>query len=198
MANNDHSINNIHALNKYTRNDKSLFNGIINDVLNKNIQFESDCNHIDITIDVDENDNACIISENNIIVEDFLDNIDEYNNAKFKQINNHNLEQSNEHAINNNELENESNNFFECFNDDVCINNVIPCDEEKTKELTTSYVFDVEDLKKKDIDQFDNMDFDIEKPKSKKIKKNVINRLGVSIVSTIMLLGGSWTKKILH
>lgn len=94
-----------------------------------------------------------------------------------------------------------SDSFFECFNNELSINNSIACNtvsntntyDTKLNELTTSYMFDNEDLKKTDVFPFDDGINGYDKP----IKpKNVMGRAGVIAVSAMMLISGSWVNTI--
>ena len=97
-----------------------------------------------------------------------------------------------------NDADDKINKFFDCFNEELSINNTIACDNlnvdndsnESINELTTSYVFDNCDLKKKrEIDPFINEEYTIENYKNKK-KKN--NTFGLVAFSTALFMGRSW------
>ena len=96
--------------------------------------------------------------------------------------------------------------FFECFNDELCINNSIPCndvqfdnsiDKTKINEMTASYMFETEDLKKNDVYPFDDYIFNMKKQKAKK-PKSTLGRISVIVSSAMMLLGGSWLNSIIN
>ena len=91
--------------------------------------------------------------------------------------------------------------FFQCFDEELSINNVVSCNQlnnssdydSKLNELTTSYMFDNEDFKKTDVFPFDEGINSYEKPKK---NKNFMGRLGVITVSAMMLVSGSWVTNI--
>ena len=91
--------------------------------------------------------------------------------------------------------------YFPCFNNENSINNISSesiinknqNDDLKLNELTTSFMFDNEDLKKGDI--FDER---INYNEKSKKNKNVIVRIGVITVSAMMLVSGSWINNIIY
>jgi hypothetical protein len=93
-------------------------------------------------------------------------------------------------------------NFFDCFNEKNAINSSISCmnmnkeNESKLNELTTSYMFDTEDLKKLDVVPFDD-DINNLYERNKKNKK-VMGRASVIAVSALMLVSGSWINNIIN
>jgi len=93
---------------------------------------------------------------------------------------------------------NESNlgGFFDCFNDDCSINNSIACTKlsnDKLSELATSYMFESEDLKKSYDTAYDDESYECEKIRK---PKNVMGRVGVIVVSAMMLFSGSTINKL--
>lgn len=85
------------------------------------------------------------------------------------------------------------NNFFECFDEETSINNTIACNNLNGQpELTTSYVFDNEDLKKDEMFPFDDDIYDAEKMDRRK-PKHIVSRFGIIMASAAMLFGGSWS-----
>ena len=95
-----------------------------------------------------------------------------------------------------------SNSFFQCFDEEISINNAVLCNklngsdhyDSKLNELTTSYMFDNEDLKKADVFPFDEGIHLCEKSKK---NKNLLGRVGVIAVHAMMLISGSWVNNII-
>lgn len=82
------------------------------------------------------------------------------------------------------------NNFFDCFNEETSVNNVIACDtihdRKNINEMTTSYMFESEDMRKNDIYPFANGNYNyikINKP------KGWLESLGIITTSAMMLFG---------
>jgi hypothetical protein len=79
-------------------------------------------------------------------------------------------------------------NFFECFDENLSINNAIVCDK---FDPNTSYVFESEDMRKNDIYPFEDGIYNIHTKKSTKSRINII------ALSAVKLLGGSWLESLL-
>ncbi|ARF09667.1 hypothetical protein Indivirus_2_46 [Indivirus ILV1] len=84
------------------------------------------------------------------------------------------------------------NNFFDCFNEENSVNNVISCDtihnRKNLHELTTSYMFESEDLRKNDIYPFANGNYNYTKVPS---SKGWLENLGIITASAMMLFGNN-------
>lgn len=79
-------------------------------------------------------------------------------------------------------------NFFECFDENLSINNAIVCDK---VDINASYMFDNEDLRKNDIYPFEDGLYNHNK------KKSTRSRVGIIALSAVKLLGGSWLESLL-
>ena len=127
---------------------------------------------------------------------------------------------SNDNTINNCQSNSNSDNtiqsFFECFNEEKCVNNVIACcGNEKfgfqkkgdSVEVVSSYLFDkdphfLEDSNSDPFDKFDKYDKcdkfdtdfydDVDKIKHKKQKN--FERIGAIAFSTVVMMGTAWIK----
>ena len=211
--NNNVILNNMdpYPLNKNNKNDKNnkyckISESILDNPDNMYIN--------DININIKINYNYKNI--NTLIINNFLDEPEKYmyneplvqneNNQytliKEKQID-YDIEYDIEHNIEFHK--NEINNFFECFDEELSINNTIPCDNihisdqhcnKNLNELTTSYVFENCDIKKRDIDPFLYEENQLEKIKNKKHRR-LNGKLGIIAFSTALIMGGgSWLNEI--
>lgn len=118
------------------------------------------------------------------------ENISTHNNSKINSRNDsEKSEDSNSEKINKELKRIKSSNFFECFDENISINNSIACNNlQNNKELTASYMFEAEDLREVNDDLLDIIPYEDE---DKKPKNDLIGKFTVIIVSTFMLLGGS-------
>ena len=155
------SVNNNNNL--FCPNDKnhivdSIIEGIdvlVND--NKDTNIDTNIN-TDINTDINRNINTNINTDINT---DIIINIDLISSVK-------------------------SDTFFDCFNEENSVNNVIACDSvhNKSDQLTTSYMFENEDLRKNDIYPFANGYY--KKPER---KKGWLESLGMVTTSAMMIFG---------
>ena len=243
--------------NENNNQESTYYNNIINHILvSSNITDENtagnntvcDITIDNITIDNTQNNihnNAFNNSVPNVISSDDIHNCVSsndglLNNGSLNDIlpNNESLndESSNDESSNDNKKSEiitltSLTNFFDCFNDEISINNSIVCDNNninsinsnnsnncdncdncdnsdnsnssdnsnnsshnnKLNELTTSYMFENEDLKKVDVYPFDD---DINMYEKNKKTKTVTGRISVIVVSAMMLISGSWLDSI--
>lgn len=80
---------------------------------------------------------------------------------------------------------NNHNNFFDCFNEENSVNNVIACNtihNKKKYEMTTSYMFESEDLRKNDIYPFSQQHM------KKNRSRGWLESLGIITTSAISIL----------
>lgn len=80
---------------------------------------------------------------------------------------------------------NNHNNFFNCFNEENSVNNVIACNtfhNKKNNEMTTSYMFESEDLRKNDIYPFSQQCM------KKNRSRGWLESLGIITTSAISIL----------
>lgn len=85
-------------------------------------------------------------------------------------------------------VDNNHNKFFDCFNEENSVNNVIVCNNtELNHELATSYMFDAEDLRKNDIDPFYNQTYKMKEVKQKNKQKGWLESLGIITTSAILI-----------
>lgn len=170
----------------------------------------SNTNRIDLPQKIIINDDIVCdkIQSDNIIKTDSINVMDESNKNNISEIDNIIMNdmsakvdntdeiiiESLSKEITNSAIQNmNSSNFFECFNRDVSINNSItcnkfPCANNKLNELTTSYMFEVEDLKKPYDLSFDDDTCNYEKIRK---QKNFMGRISGIVVSAMMLFGGT-------
>jgi hypothetical protein len=88
-----------------------------------------------------------------------------------------------------------TNEFFDCFNEENSVNNVIVCNTIHNKknnqniyELTTSYMFENEDLRKNDIYPFANGTYNYKKTDK---PKGWLESLGMITTSAMMIFGNN-------
>ena len=102
----------------------------------------------------------------------------------------------------------EPHNFFDYFDEDKSINNVVACSHHedfnkngKISEVSCSYIFDKDPhiLPDKDCTPFEKYDQEgYQKDKIKYKKQKNINRLGVATLSTIVVMGSAWIHSFIN
>jgi hypothetical protein len=102
-----------------------------------------------------------------------------------------------------------SDNFFEYFDEEKSINNVVACshhedfckDANKISDISSSYLFDRDQsiLPDKDSPPFETYDQEgYQKDKIKYKKQKSINRLGVVTFSTVVVMGSAWINSFIN
>lgn len=102
-----------------------------------------------------------------------------------------------------------SDNFFEFFDEEKSINNVVACSNDddfcksstKISDISSSYLFDKDQsiLPDKDylpFEKYDQEGYQKEKVKYKRQKN--INRLGVVTLSTVVVMGSAWINNFIN
>ena len=121
------------------------------------------------------------------------------NNENNENKNNYNINENGDVIINiDDEMCQEpdnTNEFFDCFNEENSVNNVIVCNTIHNKknnqniyELTTSYMFENEDLRKNDIYPFANGTYNYKKTDK---PKGWLESLGMITTSAMMIFGNN-------
>lgn len=130
-----------------------------------------------------------------MIVHDYIDDPQKHNSSSCKNINDSSVATS-QNSLSSQPAQsplkisslNVPTNFFECFDENLSINNAIVCDK---VDINASYMFDNEDLRKNDIYPFEDGLYNFNK------KKSARSRVGIIALSAVKLLGGSWLESLL-
>jgi len=171
--------------NIYINNDESdIFYTINNNIILKsNYNHNSNIiNKIESLIIHDFMDNPepkCFISNTLITLNDSYSNLNDFNN---------NTNGTNDTNDTNDTKISVPTNFFECFDENLSINNAIVCDK---LDPNASYMFETEDLRKNDIYPFEDGVYNLNK------KKSTRSRVSIIALSAVKLLGGSWLENLL-
>ena len=134
---------------------------------------------------------------NEMVIENYLDNIDKINKDDINILNN--IEDENvvkkEEIVMENIIQEDKENlhynediFFNCFDEDILINNAIACDSVSSSDSldnnknVISYVFDNEDVRHNDIFPFEDEIYNVDKIKS---NMGILDRLTFIFSTTI-------------
>ena len=194
----------------YQHNNVNNVNDDIVNVNNVNVNSVNDDNVNNDNVNSANDDNVTNVNDNN------MNSVNDDNNVSNLNDNNIQTNNNNDVIINidNNDISYHllpqtdhynnfgSASFFQCFDEEISINNAVLCNklndsdhsDSKLNELTTSYMFDNEDLKKTDVFPFDEGMHVYEKSKK---NKNLMGRVGVIAVHAMMLISGSWVNNII-
>ncbi len=85
--------------------------------------------------------------------------------------------------------------FFNCFNEEVMINNVVSCKEADTKTTNVDYLSS-DDQDYTVMEEADDVNDNIVLNKNKYKKQKIIHRIGAVAISTFVLMGSALISRI--
>lgn len=174
-----------------------MFLNTFNIFLTSNIMFRN-MSKINSNNNITMNNNPIVSNlQNNIdelMITDYLDDIDNYSKLDVNTITDEkdiivkSIIKENENKTMT-EVKYNEDIFFNCFDEEILINNAIACDSISSSEslddknkIVTSYVFDNEDIRHNDIYPFEDEIYNVDKVKS---NKSIIDRLGFIFSTTL-------------